>query len=69
MGFWFFDEPESSDGYQANWGLLDQQLGIQWVHEFIHGFGGDDQKITISGCSAGGQSVLIQETFYNKQYK
>jgi carboxylesterase type B len=33
---------------------------MEWVQEFIGGFGGDQNKVTISGCSAGGQSALIQ---------
>ncbi|KAJ9276844.1 hypothetical protein DTO280E4_5198 [Paecilomyces variotii] len=48
----------------SNAGLLDQRLAIEWVHKYIHLFGGDPEKITIMGESAGGGSVLHQITAY-----
>ncbi|KAJ9299831.1 hypothetical protein DTO271G3_2715 [Paecilomyces variotii] len=48
----------------ANAGLLDQRLAINWVQKYIHLFGGDPEKITIMGESAGGGSVLHQITAY-----
>jgi para-nitrobenzyl esterase len=50
-GFLFLD-----DGI-ANTGLLDQVAALEWVHENIAGFGGDPDKVTIAGESAGGMSV------------
>ena len=44
----------------ANWGLLDQKAGLCWVRENISAFGGDPDRITIAGQSAGGGSVLNQ---------
>jgi para-nitrobenzyl esterase len=41
----------------GNYGLMDQQFGMQWVQANIKGFGGDPSKVTIGGESAGGLSV------------
>ena len=48
------------DAGVANLGLWDQRAGMEWVHEYISLFGGDQSKVTIMGYSAGGISVALQ---------
>ncbi|XP_045212410.2 carboxylesterase 5A-like [Mercenaria mercenaria] len=56
LGFLDIDNAKSS----GNFGFFDQRLALQWVNEHIGAFGGDKDRVTIFGESAGSLSVSLQ---------
>ncbi|KAJ3561324.1 hypothetical protein NP233_g10263 [Leucocoprinus birnbaumii] len=60
-GFGFLSTPEFSTGElgDLNAGFLDQIEALRWVQKYISKFGGDPEKVTINGISAGAASTEL----------
>ncbi|KAI0128279.1 lipase [Xylariales sp. AK1849] len=66
LGMWGFLQTSQilAEG-SSNAGLLDQRVALQWIQENIGAFGGDPDKVTIWGESAGAQSVAYHLFAYD----
>ena len=57
LGFFAHHAIDGEGHLNGNYGLMDQQFALQWVKRNIAAFGGDPNRVTIFGESAGAQSV------------
>ena len=53
------DDTASGANSTGNWGFQDQRAAMEWVKESIANFGGDPNKVTIFGESAGAGSTSV----------
>ena len=58
LGFYDFTTYPGCEEFESNCGFSDQLTALKWIHDNVEAFGGDPQKITIAGESAGGASVI-----------
>ncbi|KAJ5638169.1 chlorogenic acid esterase precursor [Penicillium lividum] len=61
-----FGFPNAKGLEDQNLGFLDQRLAVEWVHANVGNFGGDPERITLWGQSAGAASVSVYPYGYPK---
>src|SRR4051794_16963497 len=62
--FGFLSGDDVKEDGALNAGLLDMNFALQWVQKNIKKFGGDPNRVTIGGESAGAGAVMYQAMAY-----
>lgn len=58
LGFYDFSTYKGCKKIESNRGLSDMIMALRWIRENIEAFGGDSEKVTIAGESAGGAAAI-----------
>ena len=58
LGFYDFSTYRGCELIESNRGLSDMVMALKWVHENIMAFGGNPDKVTIAGESAGAAAAV-----------
>jgi len=62
--FGWMSGPTFQKSGTANVGLYDQRLALEWVQKYVQLFGGDNDRVTVMGESAGAGSIMHHITAY-----
>lgn len=67
LGFLTFSDSKNNKNF--NFGFWDQRAALEWTYKYIYNFGGDKERITVGGLSAGSYSTFYQVAYevYNPQ--